>query len=202
LIIASTKRAVEASDNVVQAYALNMGLPELALPTAPMDIPFVALTEHDNNANMALPESPGKRGVKRQHDDMNESSKPLPSLKRFASNTPSEEHQCQTQAATPERQDIASDNTYSPSLLFSAKSGPEFVNAREVIDFVIKESLRASNSIQDTAPQYDGPTRRVHVRTTLRDGTESAKIVEWVVHPNIPKLILGMAILELSLLTF
>lgn len=172
-----------------------MGLPDLPLPTPPADLP------HQPSDDCASPPSQTlqSRGTKRTRDQ----SEPHGDLSTPAKRTvPTAilraEHKNHLRQAVRESEKLACHDKYSPSLLFNTSSGAESVSVRDLIDFVVQESLKGSSSSYVSPFITDGPSRRVEAEVTLSNGNVKSKTVEWTIRPCVPEFVLGKCKTQMS----
>ncbi|KAF1987822.1 hypothetical protein K402DRAFT_420165 [Aulographum hederae CBS 113979] len=212
----SSRRAVEAADNVVHAYDMNMGVPET--PLSPLDEeelanefktrevrPDIVVTGNTVPANF--------RGLKRRRDStayMNGNAAKVPTNRTTKTNRarrpsnprpdlPASAHSFPpSQTATPDYEAMARQRMQRPSILHSPPfvsehgvvPGLRHTNLRHVLQYVINDSLRVGGRPESAIAHEieGGETIEVMVRNS--SGEEKIKNISWSVEPNVPETIL------------
>lgn len=169
---------------MVQAYALNMGLPELTLPTPPADAASSSAKASVEPESQGRPES---RGTKRYRDVSEPSQEDSTSPKRITRNM---ERKTCLEEAVAESHDLIHADNYSPSLLFSESKGHRQVHVEDTITFVVQECLKASASSHVGSAQSNDYGHKVEVEVTLSNGSQRSKTVEWIIRPTVPEFVL------------
>lgn len=165
-----------------------MGLPDMALPTPPVDTPQVSDDTGPGLPDYGRLQSRGTKRPRAEFEPQHEESLPA---KRVPPNADFAEHKEMLKQAVHETEQLTRHDKYSPSLFFSATPGQESVSVRDIVEFVVRESLKASSSSYIAPPATDGDAQRCEVVTTLSNGSKKSKVVEWIVRPSVPEFILG-----------
>ena len=213
----SSRRAVEAADNVVHAYDLNMQVPDTPQndEDSPLNLSSTAVFEKRPDILIEgsnIPVNPYKRRrsspLSWQFGSTTKRSNIRPSPLREASpreippvtvesETPlrrSPEQQMEAAALTPDAQRPAARRTSTrQSLDIDAfpVNGMRSTRIRELIPTVIHESLRVGgrpdSAIAD--PTLFGEQIDVRMRRASGGGQDQ-KMIEWTVHPDVPEYLL------------
>jgi signal transduction histidine kinase len=210
----SSRRAVEAADNVVHAYDMDMSLP--APPPPLMDdlesaSPFSAApVEKRPGIFVAGSNLPVARKRRRDEAFSRESSqgslfkaqKVEAARSAFAQTSqPSEElkeglrqaeavQSCANPDATLADAPTAEDTELAVNSVATVTRiiapGLRHTNMRDVFQHVINEGLKVGGRPDATYAQETETGEVIEVRTRGSDGTAKTKIIEWKVHPNMP----------------
>ncbi|KAF3006034.1 hypothetical protein E8E13_010748 [Curvularia kusanoi] len=206
----SSRRAVEAADNVVHAYDMNMGVPET--PISPFDR---SPDQWNTFWREARPESLAainiikqqQRGLKRRRDDLSweeNQARVIRPIRRRTRDTFSEEppsrgsiscppqatimeigniEKCQGQCGTSTGLNrYAAGHQKTPSL--------RHTNIREVLHYVITDALKVGGRPESAIAEATDNGERIEVRTRSSHGEASTKWVEWSVSPDVPDFML------------
>jgi len=191
----SSRRAVDAADNVVEAYALNMGIPDgnpLVEPKAEVASKEVESSKaRPSPRQKARPALQGPRGVKRRSDDDLHTTGHRSKIR--LSEEPSDRADTHSDFETGATKDDKSQDVdrYSPSILEETGHSMQYINVREMVDYVINESLRSGGRPESSVftPTSQGQIIEVHSR--LGDGSIRNKTITWTVHNSVPQHILS-----------
>lgn len=208
---------MEAADNVVHAYDMNMGVPET--PLSPMDKtpdqwntfwremrPDLMITGN----GMPRP----YRGVKRRRDELSWAdvhfrarvSRPVRRRVRDSfSEEPPSSALGYCPADTVSREVDRFDNTCSHGTMSGrcdSTSSPMFAsehskvpglrhtNLREVLQYVINDALKVGGRPDSAIAEATDTGERIEVRTRSSNGEAHTKWIEWNVSPDVPETIL------------
>ncbi|KAF1360232.1 hypothetical protein EJ07DRAFT_116171 [Lizonia empirigonia] len=207
----SSRRAVEAADNVVHAYDMNMGVPEA--PGSPLDKspnqwntfwrearPELVFAQN----NMAREQ---QHGVKRRRDEPlwgENHTRVIRSIRRRTRDTFSEEPplrgtiSCPPQSSLKEIERLercagrCSGSTSFPRFVAGHQKTPSLrhTNLREVLHYVITDALKVGGRPDSAIAEATDNGERIEVRTRSSNGDASTKWVEWSVSPDVPDSIL------------
>lgn len=207
----SSRRAVEAADNVVHAYDMNMGVPET--PVSPLDKTpnqwntFWQEARPDFlNASNSMT-SQQQRGVKRRRDEApwaENQTRVIRPIRRRTRDTFSEEPpsrgtiSCPPQASSKEMEKLERcQGRCSSSIGFSRfVSGHQktpslrHTNLREVLHYVIIDALKVGGRPDSAIAEATDNGERIEVRTRSSNGEASTKWVVWNVSPDVPESML------------
>ncbi|ORY12116.1 putative histidine kinase HHK17p [Clohesyomyces aquaticus] len=211
----SSRRAVEAADNVVHAYDMNMGVPET--PISPLDKgrnnelprdrrPDILVT--GNNISIAQ-----YRGTKRRRDEVqweNDGSSKLlrkprqrsryslseerparapPLLQKSVTDIDPLDQRCSHGASEA---NCDSDMTSSP--LFASEHsvvpGLRHTNLREVLQYVINDALKVGGRPDSAIAQETDLGEIIEVRSRSSNGQAETKTIEWMVAADVPETII------------
>lgn len=213
----SSRRAVEAADNIVHAYDMNMGVPET--PLSPLDKALtegLSLRDRQPDILVAGNNIPIKpfRGTKRKrkesacrmfeararvikaprqrpryyHSEEPSTHKPLPSsLSTLAMNIDLPGDEHEEVEANCD-----SDSSVSP-MFASEKStvpGLRHADLREVIQYVFNDALKVGGRPDSAIAQEIQFGEEIEVRTRCSNGQATTKTIEWTVTPDVPSTIL------------
>ncbi|KAF3038775.1 hypothetical protein E8E12_001404 [Didymella heteroderae] len=211
----SSRRAVEAADNVVHAYDMNMGVPET--PVSPLDKspnqwntfwrearPEFARPEYLGAANDTNRQP---RGLKRRREDAQweqNQTRVVRPIRRRTRDTFSEEPpvrgsiSCPPQASLTEIEKMercqgrCSSSTSFPRFVAVHQKTPSLrhTNIKEVLHYVITDALKVGGRPDSAIAEATDNGERIEVRTRSSNGEASTKWVEWSVSPDVPDSIL------------
>jgi len=204
----SSRRAVEAADNVVHAYDMDMSVP--AAPTLleePSELCSTALPVVDKRPEILVAGSnlPLSRPNKRRREDAD--SRQLidgrstkvsrlgrnPSKCRCsASDIGSEQAQGQSKVGptTPDLTEASEDVDsleeipVAPHRIIAP--GVRHADLREVVQLVINEALKVGGRPDSALAQETDNGEIIEVRTRGSDGTLGQKTIEWSIDPSVP----------------
>ena len=211
----SSRRAVEAADNVVHAYDMDMSFPEPAPPllddlesaspysAAPIDRRpeiFVA------GSNLPLSRKRGRDDAFTREASMSSASNKAQRMDKTKcdhsqTSQPSQEikdgvHQAEelrlhidatsTRSDTPTVQDGDVAASSTASSHRMVAPGLRHTNMRECFQHIINEGLKVGGRPESTYAQETENGEIIEVRTRGSDGTAKTKIIEWEAHPNMP----------------
>lgn len=212
----SSRRAVEAADNVVHAYDMDMSVPE-ASPTL-MTGESLANKAHERPEILVegsgLPViRPNKR--RRGADDSAASSTKIHATHAaWASRgEPSEglvsgRHESELlpdHAGTktpPNAVEIEADLAMSPTKLSPERNvapGLRHTQLRNVLQYVVNEGLKVGGRPESAIARETETGEIIEVTTRNPIGEPRTKLVEWSVHPDVPVAMFGMSIMLHSL---
>ena len=209
----SSRRAVEAADNVVHAYDMDMSIPDapphLSFDELDSASPYSAYPPDRRPeifvAGSNLPLSRKRRredGSSRHTSDASTSKfrkfdgvrsawskHPEPSQELKDGLQEAEEVQSQAYpGATPADAPIAEDADFAA--MSSAKRmvapGLRHTNMREVIQYVINEGLKLGGRPDSALTREKEHGEVIEVRSRGSDGSAKTKMIEWSVDPNMP----------------
>ena len=220
MLIDSSRRAVEAADNVVHAYDMNMGIPEdtengasspertredSVEPEAQDRRPDIVIS----GSNLPIGNRNNKR--RRESGDWNDgniskilatdTTSPSPTHRRV----PSAVNRALTQHFQPSRQIYA-----EPESLEHAIDSTDFdlqrviapglrhTNLSDVLQYVVNDSLKVGGRPEATIAHQTENGEVIEATSVRPDKTEQVKVVEWSVDASIPQSILGKALEQLS----
>lgn len=207
----SSRRAVEAADNVVHAYDMNMGVPEA--PVSPLDKSPNQWNTFWREArpepvfaqnNMAREQ---QHGVKRRRDEPlwgENQTRVIRSIRRRTRDTFSEEPplrgtiSCPPQSSLKEIERLercagrCGGSTSFPRFVAGHQKTPSLrhTNLREVLHYVITDALKVGGRPDSAIAEATDNGERIEVRTRNSNGDASTKWVEWSVSPDVPDSIL------------
>lgn len=203
----SSKRAIEAADNVVHAYDLNMQVPET--PSVDLDSSGGGVGSYfDTKPNMTDGSrivNPQKR--KRSHGSVQE----FRGLNKFQNMVTTPQHgailpqsplssTCDTEDVSPKRRTLPRFpetiklpkhasflpiDVDTPALT----PGSRHSNIREVLPVVINDSLRVGGRPDFAVSEPTPLGERIEVKTRSSNGQSSSKIVHWSVQSDVPYII-------------
>lgn len=208
----SSRRAVEAADNVVHAYDMDMSVPDDPpnLPEeelAEMNFPFTnTYMERRPEILVAGSNLPLARPNKRRREESrNPSNASQPKSARIEDADmvwargakPSREmkegvHEAEEVQATAQPDagpayQAVQEIVGNPSRVVAP--GLRHAHIREVLQYVINEGLKLGGRPDSAMAQETDFGEIIEVRTRGSDGTASRKIIEWDVDPSLPETI-------------
>ncbi|KAH7356158.1 hypothetical protein BKA66DRAFT_574754 [Pyrenochaeta sp. MPI-SDFR-AT-0127] len=213
----SSRRAVEAADNVVHAYDMNMGVPET--PLSPMDKTpdqwntfWREMRPDLMIAGNGMPRP--YRGVKRRREeiswaDVNPKARVSRPARRRIRESFSEEPPMRGSISCPlevtpmdldQLEKACShgavsgrcDSTSSPMFAseHSKVPGLRHTNLREVLQYVINDALKVGGRPDSAIAEATDTGERIEVRTRGSNGDAHTKWIQWNVSPDVPDTIL------------
>lgn len=205
----SSRRAVEAADNVVHAYDMDMSVPD-APPNLPEDELAEITFPFSNHYNDRRPEIlvagsnlPLARPNKRRRDESRNPSNASqaksaridddmvwargakPSREMEEGVHEAEEVQTNDQPDAGPAYQAVQEIVGNPSRIVAP--GLRHAHIREVLQYVINEGLKLGGRPDSAMAQETDFGEIIEVRTRGSDGTASRKIIEWDVDPNLPE---------------
>jgi len=202
----SSRRAVEAADNVVHAYDMNMGVPET--PVSPFD---KSPDQWNTFWREARPESLSvvnmvqqqQRGLKRRRDDSSweeNQTRVIRPIRRRTRDTFSEEPPSRGSTSCPpkvsvreldgidKRQGRRGSSTSLTRYVAGHQKTPSLrhTNIREVLHYVITDALKVGGRPESAVAEATDSGERIEVRTRSSYGEAHTKWVEWSVSPDVP----------------
>ena len=208
---------MEAADNVVHAYDMNMGVPET--PLSPLDKtpdqwntfwremrPDLMITGN----GMPRP----YRGIKRRRDevswaDVTSRARVSRPARRRVRDSFSEEPPVRDASLCPPNANSmavdSSENTCSHgtvcgqcdstgSPMFASEHskvpGLRYTNLREVLQYVINDALKVGGRPESAVAEATDTGEKIEVRTRGSNGSSHTKWIEWNVSPEVPDTIL------------
>ncbi|KNG49155.1 sensor protein rcsc [Stemphylium lycopersici] len=212
----SSRRAVEAADNVVHAYDMNMGVPES--PLSPLDKtpdqwntfwremrPDLMITGNDMRAPL--------RGIKRRRNEVSwadhaSKTRVAKQARQRVRNALSEEpitrgtKSCPPNASASEIERLEHTCSHGTSLgtcdsatspIFASEHstvpGLRHTNIREVLQYVINDALKVGGRPDSAIAEATDTGERIEVRTRSSNGEAHTKWIEWTVSPDVPETI-------------
>lgn len=182
----SSRRAIEAADNVVHAYDMDMSVPEVpqALLDESNDSPSYATMDRRPEILVAGNNLPINR--KRRREDAGPrsgndfSSFKYPRLAR----SPSSCHHCSEQAPTAEDASLPAEAMPDAGRVIAP--GLRHASFRELIQNVVSESLKVGGRPDYATAQETETGELLEIRTRGSDGSLGQKLIEWRVDPSVP----------------
>ncbi|KAF2481056.1 histidine kinase [Neohortaea acidophila] len=211
----SSRRAVEAADNVVHAYDMDMSVPESSglpfLDDLDSASPFSTQISADRRPEIFVSGSNLPLSRKRRRDEAssrhnsNASSK-VQKLEAAAAawssnpREPSQEikdglqeagdvHSYAQPGATPTNEDAELAAHSLTPIYRHVAPGLRHTNIREVFRYVINEGLKMGGRPDSALAQETTYGEIVEVRSRGSDGTAKTKYIEWSVDPSLPMTI-------------
>ncbi|KAL5117175.1 hypothetical protein ACEQ8H_004863 [Pleosporales sp. CAS-2024a] len=213
----SSRRAVEAADNVVHAYDMNMGVPET--PTSPLDKTpdqwntFWREARPDHMISGNSMARAACQGVKRTRDDgpwgdgPNKTRVARPVRQRiresFSEEPPTHTKSgglCPPSGSVSEMNQSCSHKTsagHCDSItcpIFASEHakvpGLRHTNLREVLQYVINDALKVGGRPESAVAEITETGERIEVRTCTSSGEAHTKWIEWSVSADVPDTIL------------
>jgi CheY-like chemotaxis protein len=217
-VLDSSRRAVEAADNVVHAYDMNMGVPET--PLSPLDKTpdqwntfWREMRPDLMISGNSMIEAP-YRGVKRRRNevswaDVQNKTRVSRPVRRRLRESFSEEPPVRGSASCPPNASVKEmtqidrvcshkmssgrcDSTSSPMFAseHSKVPGLRHTNLREVLQYVINDALKVGGRPDSAVAAATDTGERIEVRTRSSNGEAHTKWIEWAVSPDVPDTIL------------
>lgn len=210
----SSRRAVEAADNVVHAYDMDMSLPDAPPPlnddlesaspfsAAPADkrpqifvagsnLPMARKRRRDEafSRETSISSVNKSQRVEDARNVFQQTSKPSDEViegVRQAENVQScaQPNSTLADAPTAEDADLAASTWASAHRVVAP--GLRHTNMREMFQHIINEGLKVGGRPDSTCTTESEHGEIIEVRTRGSDGTAKTKFIEWTVHPNMP----------------
>jgi len=80
---------------------------------------------------------------------------------------------------------------YSPSILEETGHSMQYIHVREMVNYVINESLRSGGRPESSVASPTSQGQIIEVHSRLGDGSIRNKTITWTVHDAVPQHILG-----------
>ncbi|KAK6439083.1 hypothetical protein LTR95_004714 [Oleoguttula sp. CCFEE 5521] len=211
----SSRRAVEAADNVVHAYDMDMSVPDapINLPNddsldgaSPFSLPATERRPEILVVGSNLPLSrPNKRRREESRHTSNASQSKVPRIEETdtawcqeatqngaydsdVSPTHTINHHADAALAA-----AMGDSTFpplaQPAVNRAIAPGMRHTNIREVLRYVITDGLKVGGRPDSATASETMHGESIEVRTRGSDGTASRKVIEWSVDPHLPETI-------------
>ena len=211
----SSRRAVEAADNVVHAYDLNMQVPDT--PNPPNDDESMeGMSTVSYNARRRSITSEGKsiffRRSKRQRTSDSGSSGPVTKHRHLQSRSSTPRRQVSPYTASLrtaiEGGDFITEGVEdltrpTPALIepeiafelsepeYTVTPGLRHTKIRELLHMTINDSLRNGGRPESAIAEDIDGGEIIEVKTRSSNGHPRTNIIEWSVDPQVPETILG-----------
>lgn len=215
----SSRRAVEAADNVVHAYDLNMQVPDTPLNDSESPATNLSSTGvFDNRRNILIegsniPVNPYKRrrsspiswqyGSPTKQRDLGRSPRPGDMSPKAGGRAPTTRHSPHLEhvhgahLASDTHEDVQvsiSRRSSVKSLIDGDNSFPtpglRHSNIRELLPMIIHDSLHVGGRPDSAISEALPDGERIEVRTRSSNGESSAKTIQWSVSSEIPEMLL------------
>lgn len=207
----SSRRAVEAADNVVHAYDMNMGVPET--PTTVFEsVESAGKAEIPVTGNTSFLDQ--YRGIKRRREEVATWTRQVRVARsarlRIRHSISEESSQCKpTSAISTETNPhlnaseqtcshgataTSCDGNLSVSPIFASEHsvvpGLRHANIRDVLQYVINDALKVGGRPDSAVAQETELGEKIEVRSRSSSGQAHRKVIEWMVSPDVPETIL------------
>jgi len=207
----SSRRAVEAADNVVHAYDMNMGLPVLSRSAGDDDLLSESPKEKEKRPEILVTGNNllfNGRGQKRRRDSIASSN---PSASKLAATEANVSKRRRNSLADVVEVDFAHVQASGHDLEITARArldpeataeysrfshehvvcpGLRHTNLRDVLQYVVNDSLRVGGRPDSAIAQEIDGGESIEVRMRSSSGEEKVKIIEWSVDPAVPETIM------------
>ncbi|TKA60799.1 hypothetical protein B0A49_11560 [Cryomyces minteri] len=157
----SSRRAVEAADNVVHAYDMNMGVPEVPQSTIDM--------ETSEAGEDLEPDVSGSRTA-------------IQNTGRNEKHVDRDAHVFQMEEDNEDIFGFGTERVVAPGLRHTA--------LRDLLQYVVNESLKVGGRPESAIAQETEGGEIIEVRNKSPSGDAKAKIIDWSVDPSVPESIL------------
>ncbi|OQO09087.1 hypothetical protein B0A48_05978 [Cryoendolithus antarcticus] len=211
----SSRRAVEAADNVVHAYDMDMSVPDapINLPNddsldgaSPFSLPATERRPEILVVGSNLPLArPNKRRREESRHTSNASRAKVPRIEETdaawcqelmedgvydsdVSPTHTNGHHAEAALAAT-MQNSKFPPLAQPPVSRSIAPGMRHTNIREVLRYVITDGLKVGGRPDSATASETMHGESIEVRTRGSDGTASRKVIEWSVDPHLPETI-------------
>jgi len=179
----------------VEAYALNMGIPD-GDPLAESQAEVASKEANSSKERPSPNQRPrpalqGPRGVKRRSDDNLHAGGHRDKIRHSVEPSERPGRANDTDAGASKVNRLHDVERYSPSILEETGHSMQYINVREMVDYVVNESLRSGGRPESSVatPMSQGQIIEVHSR--LGDGSIRKKTITWTVQDAVPQHILG-----------
>ncbi|KAF2684668.1 hypothetical protein K458DRAFT_442511 [Lentithecium fluviatile CBS 122367] len=214
----SSRRAVEAADNVVHAYDMNMGVPETPITSVDSDTWSSNVSSEDRRTEIPVTGTAFPlyqyRGTKRRREEVVTWTKQArvarAARQRVRHSVSEEPSSCGRTPARAKRNNTnldtldqtcshgASatfcDGDSSVSPIFASEHsivpGLRHTNLREVLQYVINDALKVGGRPDSAIAEETDLGEKIEVRTRSSSGQAHTKTIEWMVSPDVPETIL------------
>jgi CheY-like chemotaxis protein len=194
---------VEAADNVVHAYDMNMGLGVSDSPPSPPDEeedgPGADLVSAPVSTHPSFGGTPSTSGRKRSGSSLDHREKAYKIPRR----TSQDSHSTMSHSRRASKDDTlgGSHDDRSPTLAHhpeglhvptehSIAPGVRLVNIRDVMSLIVNDVLKVGGRPESAIAQQVDGGEEIEVHNRNADGTERMKVVKWHVDSSVPESIL------------
>jgi len=214
----SSRRAVEAADNVVHAYDMNMGVPET--PISPLDktpdqwntfwrearpdliipahnvthVPYKSLKRRRDEPLWADCGARTRvaRSVRRRVRDAYSEEPPMRSSNTCPPDSSVEDLTRQSRTCSHNTSSGRCDSTSSPMFASEHSKAPGLRHTclREVLQYVINDALKVGGRPDSAIAEAIDNGEKIEVRARTANGDINTKHIEWTVSPDVPDTIL------------
>jgi len=179
----------------VEAYALNMGIPDgnsLVEPQAEVaSKEMESLKARPSPRQKPRPALQGPRGVKRRSDDDLHAGGHRSKIRHTEDPSDRAGRDNDLDASAPNLNRLQDVERYSPSILEETGHSLQYINVREMVDDVVNESLRSGGRPESSVATPTSQGQTIEVLSRLGDGSIRNKTVTWTVQDAVPQHILG-----------
>ena len=215
-LLDSSRRAVEAAENVAHAYDLDMGVPSIispALTNNSAEDTGPKITSH-SSANLRFtnePSVPAPQGTKRKYSGSSDSTshpRKTPILTRPLATYNERQRDLQSAVLesgglvqgpdfpeTPTSDDaffaLQRESESALAAIANGGNGLQYSKIRELVDYIVNESLRIGGRPQSTIGTDTEHGRIIEAIYVLPDGESRTKTVECFIDSSVPEIILG-----------
>lgn len=201
----SSRRAVEAADNVVHAYDMNMAIPESSASSLNNDDeePFASYPEiMVSGSDLPIPRPHKRRREETDHSEEGPNKIQARSQTISYGKVPSdrllqglqEAEQLPESSSSPRPLLSASRGVTSSSMHSTADKtvppGTRHTDLRKVLQYVVNEGLKVGGRPDSAIAQETHTGEIIEVHSHSASGQPLAKVIEWSVHSDVPPTVL------------
>jgi hypothetical protein len=189
---------VEAADNVVHAYDMDMGVPDT--PVSPPEDEDDGFNEDDASPqtlgivvtgdNVPINFKSQKRRRESYDDPMSHATK----YRKTSTSVPMSPKRSPLQAhvsALDEEARLDAESRIGLSDPIHCPPGLRHTNLRDVLQFLVNDLLKVGGRPESAIAQEKEGGEEIEVRVRSPNGDEKIKTVHWTVHPSVPDTILS-----------
>ncbi|KAF2419029.1 hypothetical protein EJ08DRAFT_44096 [Tothia fuscella] len=192
----SSRRAVEAADNVVHAYDMDMGVPDT--PISPPEDEEEGHLDHKSNPKTLGIVVTGEnvpiifKNHKRRRDGEEHTGANVNKYRRTYRSAPISPKKSPLQAHVEALDAEARLQEGPPGLSDPGFCPPglRHTSLRDVLQFLVNDLLKVGGRPESAIAQEKEGGEEIEVRVRSPNGDEKIKTVHWTVHPGVPNTIL------------
>jgi signal transduction histidine kinase/CheY-like chemotaxis protein len=194
----SSRRAVEAADNVVRAYDMEMTVPDHSsslLDEESCGSDYFGLAEYQRSespmtSGLVLSPQPRRKRTRSIVDEPPEVSGKFARRASFDQRDSTPSRRSLKNGHNSAVTDVSPTGTHHVSAEYHILPGVRHTNIRDVIHFLANDVLKVGGRPESAvAHQIDGG-EAIEVRQISSNGEEMEKVVEWMVDADVPETIL------------
>lgn len=204
----SSRRAVEAADNVVHAYDMDMGVPDSPISPPDDDDDLLLIGKPEKRPGIVVTGENVPITFKSQKRRRNSNEDTIMTAAKYRKISGSHRQSPLQSQCLPHNEEVSSqeEGVVSVSDPTAIPPGLRHTNLRDVLQFLVNDLLKVGGRPESAIAQEKEGGEEIEVRVRSPNGDEKIKIVRWTVHPEVPDTIQSESHLHsrlrLKMLTF